>query len=1367
MEGHHQEKTCQEMRKLKARNKFNLPKGITGIVLFSLALSLILSRSYSLNIEQEEIINFVPACWRNVTITEQTSNVIGYENTTVFKEEVNTTLCEPPPDNLEEIICKEVFIPAHNETRQVPVYENITSIERERWDCDEDYDLGINDYVFNPWTNDLDVNFTCMAVTQNAVGKDLPAKVKVPTKAIDNMVNSRAVTAVPQDLSQKIRISNVESEQDVKQNPVELHCGENSAVYTSTVSSVYSCDNGIVKFRYDGGGANKGNTFRFYGWDNSSSDWAWLSFFNLGAAWEDSGNVNCFREETGQSWLKQSNDVCSLFVSCENSGKHVNLTLSILRGSPSIKIKAHEFAPTAGIDTILAEFLAGDVDQGGAKFMDLVYFPNTTLVQSRDSNNVVATTTDNLNKNFFVMANTTDDLGFIVSFDQDSTYTLDYSYRLGTSYQIRSVWAVDNDIPSGGGWDNDTTNKSWWWSPFVNLPINMNSRDNAVDEVGYWSLDSNTLDKGSGDNDGTAKNGPTYVYGKYGTALKFNDDTNTEAVELPLNILSNGDCTACLWANLANKTMPSMENLLSIEYVFRLAYDPTLDRFFGRSYDGASDDVTHTTASLDTWYHVCITNDDTDLKLWIDGSEVNTTSANNPIFDTYERLSYIGNRADTNTEGVNGTVDEVRVWNSALNSAEIMEVYMGTREVFDCINPAVGCSYWDYSPFHAENISQTMIYEISSQTFKNNTNLDIWQQFSWDTNTDEWSTSGLYLAPYPENSTDHLHTPNINITGRYGKVPAELGITARAHERYQGKGFLLVPNILYNGILGGANITSYNVTLKNATHIYSLVFNTTFYFWEWWDPNAILGVANITVDGFNNLGFPVHNIIYKDVSLNGATQSVFHPKMSYHYVNDTETYPSKSMETANETYTSTWWINGTWVDVDTFNASLWWNESIVGYDSKTNTSITNYTFTKYHITPVLSSDNIAIRSFWNKTYDLVNGSDGIKTGQNETSFSMNLLQAFFGNCTHNDSIVALIITFRDALNETTINGTLSAGFNITINNTFTRNITEITWSNNDTYSLCIGPSWQTFYIGGDINYEGEPTAGYEKHFYYLRNQSYSNATEQIYFYCLTSYDGDTNEIIVQDNLQVKKGDVLVRLYKYFEKYLQYKGPMDSRLTTPEGKVFPYVKRTDEVYQIILINTTTGEAIDTKSNIIFDGSTYTFTLAAEKSIFETVNDYSATCTFNTGTNVSSLTYSSQKSATWHLQVRKLDESNATISLYCDNSATGTSGSLGCNMNNTDGVFVHVGWVDTGTFNHTYCTFSHEHKTWFDFGFEGVFVIFVLIVALALAGFNATASMLFSVVALAVGIMLQIIHISSESVVILAILAGVIIFLSRRK
>jgi len=78
--------------------------------------------------------------------------------------------------------------------------------------------------------------------------------------------------------------------------------------------------------------------------------------------------------------------------------------------------------------------------------------------------------------------------------------------------------------------------------------------------------------------------------------------------------------------------------------------------------------------SLSTWMHVAVTSDGGELKIYVNGVEVNSTTAGSSAI-TFDHFTAGCGSNGTSGDNWNGAIDEFGVWQRALSADEVTQLY--------------------------------------------------------------------------------------------------------------------------------------------------------------------------------------------------------------------------------------------------------------------------------------------------------------------------------------------------------------------------------------------------------------------------------------------------------------------------------------------------------------------------------------------------------------------------------------------------------------------------------------------------------------------------------------------------------------------
>ena len=158
------------------------------------------------------------------------------------------------------------------------------------------------------------------------------------------------------------------------------------------------------------------------------------------------------------------------------------------------------------------------------------------------------------------------------------------------------------------------------------------------------------------------------VVSKY--SAYFNGNTN-KYLRCQLDYVPSGNFTWCAWVMKNRHSIVNYPIFMSFGLPYIASDSSTLPfRFSYRNSSNAQVSIVGTTVpSLDQWYHVCVTQDNSDLKLFVNGvQEATTTILANPFEGS---LFDIGRHFSDDNYRIWGRVDDARFYRKALTQQEI------------------------------------------------------------------------------------------------------------------------------------------------------------------------------------------------------------------------------------------------------------------------------------------------------------------------------------------------------------------------------------------------------------------------------------------------------------------------------------------------------------------------------------------------------------------------------------------------------------------------------------------------------------------------------------------------------------------------
>ena len=214
--------------------------------------------------------------------------------------------------------------------------------------------------------------------------------------------------------------------------------------------------------------------------------------------------------------------------------------------------------------------------------------------------------------------------------------------------------------------------------------------------VGWWPFNGNANDASGNGNNGTV-NGATLTSDRNSVANKaynFNGTSNFISINPSNQGFSNG-ISISIWAKISGLNSNTNCNLGCAQFLvsrsndfsnghFKIGYSQNTvaagGQKFGGSINSASGagNVNGTTAYTypqTTWKHLVITYNNSQVKLYINGVLNATTNYTTPITNI-NSLIYFGRHVDaTYSYFVNGQLDDVGIWNRALTTCEVTNLY--------------------------------------------------------------------------------------------------------------------------------------------------------------------------------------------------------------------------------------------------------------------------------------------------------------------------------------------------------------------------------------------------------------------------------------------------------------------------------------------------------------------------------------------------------------------------------------------------------------------------------------------------------------------------------------------------------------------
>ena len=201
--------------------------------------------------------------------------------------------------------------------------------------------------------------------------------------------------------------------------------------------------------------------------------------------------------------------------------------------------------------------------------------------------------------------------------------------------------------------------------------------------VGWWKGDTNANDSVGGNN-GTVQNGAGYAAGEVLQAFEFNGVNQFVAIPDAPVLDPTNSLTVEAWAYLSGPPSQDVATIVTKQGTV----NPSDIQYQLQSYNVATGITFRCTVYLptgyawvngktlvqsNTWYHVAMTYNNTNLVLYVNGAQDGSVAATGAIAPTAEPLRIGG--AGSGSWFFNGRVDEVSLYDRALSASEIQAIY--------------------------------------------------------------------------------------------------------------------------------------------------------------------------------------------------------------------------------------------------------------------------------------------------------------------------------------------------------------------------------------------------------------------------------------------------------------------------------------------------------------------------------------------------------------------------------------------------------------------------------------------------------------------------------------------------------------------
>jgi len=204
--------------------------------------------------------------------------------------------------------------------------------------------------------------------------------------------------------------------------------------------------------------------------------------------------------------------------------------------------------------------------------------------------------------------------------------------------------------------------------------------------VGWWQFDEGSggtaADNSGQNNIGTLVNNPTWVSGKFGSALQFNGSNQYVNVGGGASLKLNLPLTFSMWIKLPTSPDGNWRQLISsTAWGGNPGYDTMMNsnQQFIMTVNGSecTSPRTNWGITVDTWHLITYTVTSTTSKLYIDATLKQTWSGSWAL-SASSYNTWLGYSPASSYNYFMGSMDDVLVYNRALSDLEITDIYTGT-----------------------------------------------------------------------------------------------------------------------------------------------------------------------------------------------------------------------------------------------------------------------------------------------------------------------------------------------------------------------------------------------------------------------------------------------------------------------------------------------------------------------------------------------------------------------------------------------------------------------------------------------------------------------------------------------------------------
>lgn len=704
--------------------------------------------------------------------------------------------------------------------------------------------------------------------------------------------------------------------------------------------------------------------------------------------------------------------------------------------------------------------------------------------------------------------------------------------------------------------------------------------------------------------------------------------------------------------------------------------------------------------SDNTWTHIALVHDGTAPLLYVNGVAVAQTFnaqpdktawfAAIPLIDN-GRIGQINANNNGGANFFNGSIDEVRIFNSSLSSSQILNLSLN-RTITDGL-----VSYWDFNLGNLTNSSTNRSLTINTvpminftdptpnnftnQSFNSfqvnvstnetyflnitfdlfNGSFDSVQSTTFTDSTRIINFSSLADGTYTYNVTARTTTNQQNTTlTRSIQIDSTTPVVSIIFPRGLIATHILGNNLSLNWSINDSNLQTCFFDYNNLNTTVTCGDNST---------NVLIPVSGVqdlimwANDSFGNLNFDTTS-------------------WTYSFLENNATFNASTQETALESFV----LNLT-TDINILSIS-----SIFDYNGSTSLSASSCIGSECLISntfdvPLIEPGESELQNFfWNIT--IFNGTDSIETIS--TTRQQNLSKIHLEQCDGSFTTKTLNFTAQDEQNLSRINpfqfdGTFDfwvGSGSVFRNNSFEINDTEV--------DLCLSPN-VTMKTAAIINYdESGNTSFYTDRFYYFDEQRINNTLQDISLYLLSATDSTSFILKVQDENLLPVVDALIEIHRFYPGEGIFRIVQIAK-TDDNGKSIGFFETETVDYKFIIKKAGITLLETGQQKVIPETSPFTLTFNTGADLGEPwasqddIPNLNSTLTFDVTSGIVTYTYvdNSSSFSLGRLFVQKISLTNSSAyTTICNENSTLSSATITCSVGTTEGFYIASGFITRG-------------------------------------------------------------------------------------